>query len=292
MPPGVYDYRFVFAYYFVIPAPDVGLDGFAYRGHVLEVVVVFLGLIEAGFAEHADGGGRGVEDVDVEALGDAPGSARVGELGHAFVEDAGGAERERAIDDVGVAGDPADVGHAPVDVIGVDVLVILRGAGDVGQIASGAVLAAFGLAGSAAGVHEEQRGFGVLRDGVNDVIAVVVEDVFDEVIAAHDHWGFGAEVVGVALPDQDFVDVLAFFFRGFYGDVGAGFVIDPFAVAVITVSVDEDAAAGVGGAQAAGFAAEAAEDHRVDHAQAGAGQHGDRKLRDHGHVDGDAVAGF
>src|SRR5580692_6956971 len=191
-----------------------------------------------------------------------------------------------------MAGDPADVGHAPVDVIGMDVLVILGGGGYVGQVAAGAVLAAFGLAGGAAGIHEEERSFGVLGDRIDKVVVIVVEDVFNEVIAAHDHGGFGAEVAVVALPDQDFFDVLAFFFGGVYGDVGASFVVHPFAVAVIAVRVDQDAAAGVGGAEAAGFAAESAEDDRVDYAQAGAGEHGDGELRDHGHVNGDAVAGL
>jgi len=69
-------------------------------------------------------------------------------------------------------------------------------------------------------------------------------------------------------------------------------VVDLFSVAVITVSVDENATAGVGGAEAASFAAEAAEDDGVDDAEAGAGEHGDGQLGDHGHVDGDAVAGF
>ena len=121
---------------------------------------------------------------------------------------------------------------------------------------------------------------------------IVVEDVFDEVVAAHDHRGFGAEVAVVALPEQDFFDVLAFFFGGVYGDVGAGFVVDPFAVAVVAVRVDQDAAAGVGGTESAGFAAESAEDDGVDYTQARAGEHGDGELRDHGHVDGDAVAGL
>ena len=37
---------------------------------------------------------------------------------------------------------------------------------------------------------------------------------------------------------------------------------------------------------------ESAEDHRVRRADAGAGQHGDRQLGRHAHVDGDAVAFF
>ena len=125
LPPGIDDDRFAFADRFVIPAPDFRLDRLADRGHVLEVIVIFFRFVAAGFAQHADGGRRGVKDVDVETLGDAPRTRGIGILRHAFVEDAGGAERQRAVDDVGVARDPADVGHAPVDVFGMNVLVIL-----------------------------------------------------------------------------------------------------------------------------------------------------------------------
>jgi len=125
LPPGVHDSGFAFADDFVIPAPNFRLNGFANSGHVLEGVVVFSGLVGAGFAEHSNGGGGSVEDVDAEAFGDAPGASGVGELRDAFIEDAGASEGERAVHDVRVAGDPADVGHAPVDVAELEVLVIL-----------------------------------------------------------------------------------------------------------------------------------------------------------------------
>ena len=81
LPPRVDDDRFAFAHDFVIPAPDFRLDRLAHRGHVLEVIVVFFRLVAAGFAQHADGGGRSVEDVDVETLGDAPRAAASGNCG-------------------------------------------------------------------------------------------------------------------------------------------------------------------------------------------------------------------
>jgi len=67
-------------------------------------------------------------------------------------------------------------------------------------------------------------------------------------------------------------------------------VVDPAAVAVVAINVNQDAAAGIGGAQAAGFAGEAAEDDGMNDAEACAGQHGDGQLRNHGHVNGDAIA--
>src|SRR6267143_1908719 len=97
LPPGVDDDRFALANDSVIPLPDFRLDRFADGGHVLEVVVVIFRRIAAGLAKHANGGGRSVENVDVEALGDTPGAAGVGELRHAFVEDACRGERHGAV---------------------------------------------------------------------------------------------------------------------------------------------------------------------------------------------------
>ena len=132
----------------------------------------------------------------------------------------------------------------------------------------------------------------VLGDRLDDLVAVILENVIDEEVAVDDHRGFGTVVTVVAPPEKNLVDVLAFFFCRFDGDVGARLVIDPLAVAMIAVSVDEHAAAGIGGAQAARFSAESAEDHGMNHAEARAGQHGDGQLGNHRHVNGDAVAGI
>src|ERR1035438_4919756 len=49
LPPGVDNHCLTFAHNVVIPAPDLGLDGFADCGHVLEMVVVLGGFIVTGF---------------------------------------------------------------------------------------------------------------------------------------------------------------------------------------------------------------------------------------------------
>ena len=122
--------------------------------------------------------------------------------------------------------------------------------------------------------------------------AVVLQNVVDEIIALHDHRRVGAVLAGVALPHQNLVDVLAFFFGGLYRDVRGGLMIHPLTVAPITVGVNQHAAAGIGSAQTASLAAESAENDGMHDAQARAGQHGDGQLGNHGHVNGDAVAGF
>ncbi len=70
--------------------------------------------------------------------------------------------------------------------------------------------------------------------------------------------------------------MLALFRCGVHSNIRARLVVHPLAIAAIAVGVDENAAAGIGGAEAAGFAAESAEDDGVDDTEPRAGQHGDR----------------
>ena len=111
----------------------------------------------AGPHQRADRGRRGVEDVDLVLVDHLPeaGDRRIGR--HALEHQRRRAVGERAVEDVGVAGHPADIGRAPVDVAVVvveDVLVRDRG---VDEIAAGGVQHALGLAGRARGVEDEER---------------------------------------------------------------------------------------------------------------------------------------
>src|SRR2546425_2791580 len=145
LPPGVHDYRLFLANDVEVPLPDFGFDGLAHGRHVLEAVVVLSGLVRTVLAQRADRGGRGVENVYAELLGDAPGAARIRVRRHALVHDRRSGERERPVHDIGVSRDPADVRHAPIDILGMDVLYVLRSPGYIGEIAADRVLCAFGL---------------------------------------------------------------------------------------------------------------------------------------------------
>ena len=94
-------------------------------GDVLEVIVVLVRFVGAGLAQHPDRRRRGVKDVDVEPLGNAPRAPGVRTGGSAFIHDRGGGQRQGAVDDIRVPRDPANVGHAPVDILGMNVLHIL-----------------------------------------------------------------------------------------------------------------------------------------------------------------------
>src|ERR1043166_6686321 len=84
-------------------------------------------------------GRRGIEDVDLVLVDDVPESGIVGIVGHALEHQRGRAVGERAVENVAVAGDPADVGGAPVDVAVVIVEDVLMRHGRIDEIAAGGV---------------------------------------------------------------------------------------------------------------------------------------------------------
>ena len=164
----------------VVPHPRLGVDGLADRAeHPQRRQVVALDLLCPPLHEGTDGGGCGVELGDAVALDDVPqpilvpGVAVVadaqffaGRVGGALVDDRGGAVGQRPVDDVAVAGDPTDVGGAPVDVgVGAQVEHDPVGERDLGQVAAAGVHDALGLGGGARGVEQVQQLLGVHRLG-------------------------------------------------------------------------------------------------------------------------------
>ncbi len=122
----------------------------------------------AGAHQGADGGGGGVEDVDLVLVDHLPEARHVRVVRDALEHQGGGAVGQGAVDDVGVARDPADVGGAPVDLAFLVVEGVLVGHGGEDQIAAGGVQGALGLAGGAGGVEDEERVLGVHRLGLAD----------------------------------------------------------------------------------------------------------------------------
>src|SRR5439155_15912096 len=117
LPPSVDDDRLALAYDVVVPPPDRRLDRLAHRGHMLEAVIVFPRLVGPGTPERPYRCRRGVKDIDGKLFGDTPRPPRVGMGGKPLIHHRGSGQRQRPVDDIGVTRNPANVGHAPIDIL-------------------------------------------------------------------------------------------------------------------------------------------------------------------------------
>ncbi|CAG7021618.1 hypothetical protein PICSAR164_03822 [Mycobacterium avium subsp. paratuberculosis] len=201
-----------------------------------------------------------------------------------LVEHLGDPVGQRAVDAVGVSGDPADVGGAPEHVgVGLDVEDVIVRVGGLGQIAAAGVHDALGLAGGARGVQQKQRLLGgerlggvFGRGGVDDVVPPQVAAAGPGHVnsGAPHHHNVLDRAVGV-------------------GDRLVGGVLERrgLAAAELPVAGDQQLGCRVGDAGLQRLGGEAGEHHAVHDAQPRAGQHRDHRLGDQRQIDGDAVAG-
>ncbi|MNE64858.1 hypothetical protein D3C80_1602960 [compost metagenome] len=150
----------------MIPAPGLGVDRLADRAQQAQGLAA--GRLHRGVAlahQGAQGRGGGVEDVDLMLVHHLPEAADGGIVGHALEHQGRRRIGQGAVDDIGVARDPAHVGGAPEHLAGAVIEHQLMGIAGPEQIAAGGVQHALGLSGRAGGVEDEQRVFGVHRLG-------------------------------------------------------------------------------------------------------------------------------
>ena len=148
LPPGVDDGAAAVANDAVIPFPSFRIDRLTNRAQKPKRGAArFLDRLFARPHQRANGGRRGVENIDLVLVDDLPEPADRGIVGNALEHEGRRAVGERPVDDVAVAGHPAHVGRAPIDVAVVIIEDILMGHRDVDEIASGGVQHSFGGAG-------------------------------------------------------------------------------------------------------------------------------------------------
>ena len=173
LPPGVHHRGRAGAHVVPEPAPRLGVDGLADGAEQPDGGEVVAGrdAVREPAHQRPDQGGRGVVLRDAVAFDDFEVPARVRGVGRALEDHLGGAVGERAVELVGVGGDPGEVRRAPVDVLVPQGRVrvaeeVLEAPGRLREVAAGGVDQALGLSGGAGGVHDEQRRLGVERLGV------------------------------------------------------------------------------------------------------------------------------
>ncbi|KAF5054275.1 hypothetical protein DSECCO2_389690 [anaerobic digester metagenome] len=282
LPPCIHDRAPPAADRAVVPLECLGVERFADRAeHPERREVVFRRPLFAHPHEHPDGGRGGVEDRHPQILDQPPVGAGVGVVRRPFGEDDGRADLERAVDDVTVAGDPAGVGGAPVDVVLLDVEDVAGGVVGSDRIPAAGVHDALRGAGRTARVEDEERVFRVhrLRRAVGcgtghqvGVIDLPVGVEFDgRRLAPEDDDPLDARRMGERLA-REFAER------------------DGLSPAVTDVCGDENLRLRVVDPHRERVRPEPTEDHRVDGPDPGAGEHRDDLLGDERHVDADAVA--
>ena len=225
----------------------------------------------------ADRGRRRVEDRHAVALDDLPPAVLVGEVGRALVHDRRGAVAERPVDDVAVAGDPADVGGAPVD-------VACRASGRRRSGASSRRRR--GSRRSCARSPSASRSCPTCRAGRADPRrpSARAGSRVSSVASSCHQWS-RPSVIGTSLPVRRRTTTLLT-----VGDVGDRLVGGPLqrhgrAAPPRLVLRDQHLAAHVVQPVGERVGREAAEDDGVRRAEPRAGEHRDRRLGDHAHVD-------
>ena len=212
-----------------------------------------------------------------------PEPAEIRVVWRAFVHHLGDAVGQRAIDDVGMPGDPADIGGTPENIVAAHIENIFAGGISAGEITAGGVENALGFPGGPGGVEDEQRVLrikprrGVLRGNGGGFLVppnVGAGSHRDFVIAAleHDH-ALDFPILGDCLID-------------------GGLERHHLAAPPTAIGGDDGHRAGIFQPIVNGLTGKPAEDHRVDRADPSAAEHRDSRLRHHRQIDDDPVAGL
>ena len=256
-----------------------GEENMAQRGEVV--------LLEEGrvlLLQHADGGRRGEHHRDLVILHDLPPDAGVGAQRRAFVDHRRHAVDERAVDDVGMAHHPADVGGGEIGFARVGGIDMPHRGGQRHGVATGVALHALRLAGGAGGVQDVGRMRGLdPGDRHLGVHVLLAQHGVVEITAFNDGHG----LVEAAIDDQH---LLRRHLRQAQRFVHQVLVGHRLAAAHAGVRRDHDLWLGVVDAGGERTGGEAAKHHRVDGTDAHRGEHRENRLGDHRHVDQHAVA--
>ena len=290
LPEGIHDGAAATANVLVVPGPRRWVDGLTHRtqdAQGTEVVVLRVhGLVRLRrFDERTNRRRRGIKNSHVVFFDHLPEAACIWVGWNTFKHNFGCPQGQRAIGDVGVAGDPADIGCAPEDIVGLQVEGPLGGQHGVQQVAAAGMLHAFGFACGARGVEQKQRMLSAhplrLTGG-----GLGCDHLMQPQVAA----GLKAHVAsGAAVNDDVFDAVTATQTQGFIDD---GFERQVFAAAHLFVGGEHHHGTRVFYAVTQGLRRKTTEHDGMGGTNTRTSLHGHYTLHAHGHVDDDAVAFF
>ena len=226
-----------------------------------------------------------VENRDLQLFHDRPPAIPCGRVGSSLVHHLRRAVGERSVNDIGVAGDPTDIGGTPVGVVGLDVKHILVGEGGTEQVARTRVHDPFRLRRRAARVEQEEELLCRHRIG-GARCNLRINEVAPPVVAAGVHCRLAARLSAAAAIDKNAGDR--------WGTaqclIGDGLQFEECPLPVSPVGGDEYLRLGIVDAICECIGREAAKDHAMRCTKARAGEHGDRNLGHHRHIDRHSIA--
>ncbi len=286
LPPGIDNRQAAAADVQVIPHPGFRVNRLANRTENPQrrQVLVFQRFVAIAH-QRPDDRRRGVEDGRLEFLDDLPETIRPRIGGHAFEHHRGPAQAQRPVEDVRVAGNPADIGGTPVDIGVLEVEHPLRRVQGIGQVAAGGMYDTLGFPGGTAGIENKQRILGGHRLRFTDRGNIVGYHFFvPPAVAA----GLHPDFVAGAANDQAVLDRLTLF----QCLVGIWFERNDLAGPQDRVGSHQDTGLTILNTVLQADRGKTGKDHRMDRADAGAGQQDNGQLGDHRQVDRYPVALF
>ena len=200
----------------------------------------------------------------------------------AFEDDFGRATSQRAVGDIGVTGNPTDVGGTPEDIAILDVEGVLHGQDGVQQVPASGVLNTFRLAGRTRGVEQEQRVFGFNPFRFANV-RLVFQNVVQPLVTAFNHVDFSTS----ALEDDDVLNGIA----TTHGEcfVSDRLERDGLTTTVLAIGSDQGNSAGVIDTITQRLGREATENDGVNRTNTSTGLHCADAFNGHRHVDDNTV---
>ena len=166
----------------------------------------------AEFHQRTNGRRGSVEHGDLVILTDFPEAACIRDHRCAFIDHGCRAGSQRAVGNIGMAGDPADIGGTPEYVIPLQVEHPQVGLDRVEQVTAAGVLYALGFACRARGVEQEQRMFRSHPFRLAG-IRLALDDIVPPVVTPFLH----VDVMAGTLKHDDVLDTVAMLLKRLVG---------------------------------------------------------------------------
>lgn len=162
LPVGVDDSAVVLTDLLIVPFPSFRVNGFTNRANDSQCgkIIAFQPLVTQA-AQRTDSGGSSIELGDLVLLDNLPETGWSGISRGRFKQYSGCTESQGAINNIGMASDPSNVGHTSKDIIGMIVKDVLNGSTSSKKVTASSVHNTLGSTGRSRCVKQEKRVFSV-----------------------------------------------------------------------------------------------------------------------------------